>query len=56
MKKFILTRKMTYTERAEVEAESWDNAKAMLRSSETDFDIQADDEIEEESIEFIGDC
>jgi len=56
MKRFILTRKITHTERALVEAESWDDAKAMLRGDETDFEIQADDDIEDETIEYIGDC
>ena len=56
MKRFILTRKITHTERAVVESESWDDAKAMLRSDETDFEIQADDDIEDETIEYIGDC
>ena len=55
MKRFILTRKITHTERAVVESESWDDAKAMLRSDETDFEIQADDDIEDETIEYIGD-
>ena len=54
MKKFILTRKMFYTEKAEVEAESWDEANKMLYSDSTEFESMNDDYIDDASIEFIG--
>ena len=55
MKKFILERKMIYTERAEIEAESWDEAKAILRDENTEFEILHDDTLHDESINYIGD-
>jgi hypothetical protein len=55
MKRFILERKMTYTERAEVEAESWDAAKVMLESDDVEFETIHDDIMTDSSIEFVGD-
>ena len=55
MKKFILTRVMQYTERAEVEAESWDDAKEMLKSDAVEFEAQNDDMWHDGSIKFTGD-
>lgn len=55
MKRFILERIMQYTERAEVEADTWEEAKEMLRDSEADFNRIEDDVLFDESIEYIGD-
>ena len=55
MKKFILERKMIYTERAEVKAESWDDAKALLEGDSVEFDALNDDTLHDSSINFIGD-
>lgn len=54
MKKFILTRKIFYNEKAEVEAESWEEAKNMLLDESTEFESMNDDYIDDTSIEFIG--
>lgn len=56
MKRFILKREMIYTERAEVEAESWEDAKAMLENEDTEFETMADDRWHDSSIEYIGDA
>ena len=55
MKKFILTRVMQYTERAEVEAERWEDAKEMLKSDAVEFEAQNDDMWHDSSIKFTGD-
>jgi hypothetical protein len=55
MKKFILRRKMIYTERAEVEAESFDAAKEILEGDDVDFEVQNDDMLHDSSYEYIGD-
>jgi hypothetical protein len=55
MKKFILRRKIIYTETAEVEAESWDAAKAMLRDDSVEFETNHDGMLHDETIEYIGD-
>ena len=54
MKHFILRRYMIYTEKAEVSAESWDEAKLMLHDDATDFDLSDDGYLHDEKIEFIG--
>lgn len=56
MKKFILKREMIYTERAEVEAESWDDARAMIYSDSVEFDVLHDDQLHDSSIEFVGEA
>jgi hypothetical protein len=55
MQKFILRRKMIYTEMAEIEAENWDEAKAMLHDDSIEFETNHDDKLHDESIEYIGD-
>lgn len=54
MKKFILRREMIYTETAEVEAESWDAVKVMLRDDSIEFETNHDDMVTDETIEYIG--
>jgi len=54
VKKFKLTRYMKYSEVLEIEAESWDEAKRILRS-DVEFERRNDDELDDESIEFCGD-
>jgi hypothetical protein len=54
MKHFILRRYMIYTEKAEVSAESWDEAKSMLNDDSTDFELSDDGYLHDETIEFIG--
>lgn len=55
MKKFIIERKMMYTERAEVEAESWEAASEMLAGDDVEFEVMNDDTWHDSNIEFIGD-
>jgi len=54
MKKFILQRTMIYTERAEVEAESFAAAREMLEGDSVDFEVQNDDMLHDSNIEYIG--
>jgi hypothetical protein len=54
MKHFILRRYMIYTEKAEVSAESWDEAKSMLNDESTDFELSDNGYVNDEKIEFIG--
>ena len=54
MKRFILERRTTQIERATIEAESWDDAKARLKDLDTEFELSPDHAIQER-IEFIGD-
>ena len=57
MKNFILRRYMIYTEKAEVSAESWDEAKSMLENHEIlniRFTQTDNDHWQDEKIEFIG--
>jgi hypothetical protein len=55
MKKFILKRQMLYTERAEIEAESFDEAKKILNSDDDRFQSENDNVMYDANIEFIGD-
>ena len=54
MKHFILRRYMIYTEKAEVSAESWGEAKSMLNDDATHFELSDNDYVHNETIEFIG--
>ena len=54
MKNFILRRDISYTEKAEVSAESWDEAKSMLNDDSTDFELSDNGYVHDEKIEFIG--
>ena len=54
MKTFLLKRKRIYTEIAEVVAETWEDAKAMLYSEDTVFEALPDDESHDDSIEYVG--
>ena len=53
MKRFILERRTTQIERIVVRAESWDDAKAILKDRHTRFTTCPDKAVAE-SIEFIG--
>ncbi len=55
MKKFMLMRVMQYTERLEIKAESWDEAKKILLESDIEFDRINDDTMVDQNIEFLGD-
>jgi hypothetical protein len=55
MQKYILRRKMIYTETAEIEVENWEAAKLALRDENTVFETNHDDQLHDESIEFCGD-
>ena len=54
MKRFILERRTTQIERVVVRAESWDDAKAILKDPCTRFTTYPNKAVAE-SIEFIGD-
>jgi len=49
-----LERRTTQIERATIEAESWDDAKARLKDPGTEFELLPDHAIQEH-IEFVGD-
>jgi hypothetical protein len=54
MKNFILRRHISYTERAIVSAESWNEAKLMLNDDATHFELSDRGYVHDEKIEFIG--
>ena len=54
MKHFILRRYMIYTGKAEVSADSWDEAKSMLNNDATHFELSDNGYVHDEKIEFIG--
>ncbi len=53
MKRFILTRKIIQTERGEIEAESWEEAKKLLMEG-VELKPIPDTEVVGQHIEFIG--
>lgn len=54
MQKYRLERVIQYTERTEVEAENWDDAIRQLKSADTEFDRMHDDQIIDDSAEYLG--